>query len=181
MIKPAHTHSTTRDPNTGRIKVEHGDTAFITGASFRLDYVIDMTQGADPILFKFVISEPIDLTLSSIELVEGGVHYEVFSLLEAAEDAAFTTPVNRVFSRNSRVAGSSGVQVFTGGTITETGEASTNVFVRTASGGGNRASAVNSETSRRGFPATTAFAKISILDGVNTDVKGSYKLEWNTL
>lgn len=175
---------TTQDRDTARLKVtgqSEQELAFEEGRGFRFDYNIDMAQGADPLYFKFVIDAPINLTLSSIELAEGGIHYEVFSSLEASELTAFNTTLNRTFSKNPRVPNTPEMTVYTGGTITELDDASTNVYVRTASGGGNRSSAVAAETSKRGFPATTAFTKISILDGVNTGVKGTYKLEWEVV
>lgn len=157
------------------------DARFEDGKDYRFDYVVQMPQGSEPLVLKFDVQLPINLTLSELNLAEGGVHYEVFAGFQVTETSPFTIEEQRVFPRNARVSGDSGMQVFSGGAITVTGEANTNLFVRTASGGGNRQNAVSSEQSKRGFPVTTAYVRMTILDGVNTDVLGTLKLEYEVV
>ena len=140
------------------------DTRFEDGKGYRFDYVVQMPQGSEPLVLKFDVQSPIDLTLSELNLAEGGVHYEVFAGFQVTETSSFATEEQRVFPRNSRAPSDPRLQVFSGGTITVTGEANTNLFVRTASGGGNRQNAVSSEQSKRGFPVTTAYVRMTILE-----------------
>lgn len=154
---------------------------FDSGKTYRFDYVVQMPQGSGPLVLKFDVQSPIDLTLSELNLAEGGVHYEVFAGFQVTETSPFETEEQRIFPRNSRVPSDPRLQVFSGGAITVTGEANTNLFVRTASGGGNRQNAVSSEQSKRGFPVTTAYVRMTILDGVNTDVLGTLKLEYEVV
>ena len=157
------------------------DAYFDGGKSYRFDYVIRMPQGSDPLVLKFDIQSPINLTLSELNLAEGGVHYEVFAGSQVTETTPFSATEVRVFPRNTRESSNPNLVISSGGAITVTGEANTNLFVRTASGGGNRQNAVSSEQSKRGFPVTTAYVRMSILDGVNTDVLGTLKLEYEVV
>lgn len=166
-----------------RYKVENksqSDVNFDDGKAYRIDYSLVMAQDDPPLTFKFVINEPIDLTLSEINLVEGGVHYEVFAGTQVTENSPYTTTEQRIFPRNSTQPSSPGVDFLSGGgfTVNANQDANTNLYVRTASGGGNRQSAITSESSKRRFPATTVYVRFSILSGVNTDILGTYKLEY---
>lgn len=154
---------------------------FNGGKSYRFDYVIRMPQGSDPLVLKFDVQSPINLTLSELNLAEGGLHYEVFAGAQVTETTPFNTVEPRLYPRNAREPSDPQLVVSSGGTITVTGEANTNLFVRTASGGGNRQSAVGSEQSKRGFPVATAYVRMTILDGVNTDVLGTLKLEYEVV
>lgn len=166
-----------------RYKVEdksESDVNFDSGRAYRIDYALSMAQNDPPLTFKFVIDETIDLTLSEINLVEGGVHYEVFAGAQVTETSPYTTTEQRIFPRNSTQPSNPNVTLLSGGdfTVNVNQEANTNLYVRTASGGGNRQSAVASELSKRRFPATTVYVRFSILSGVNTDILGTYKLEY---
>lgn len=167
-----------------RYKVEdksESESRFESGKSYRIDYKVDMAQNAQPIVLKFEIDAPIDLTLSELNLAEGGVHYEVFAGAQATETVPFTTVEQRIFPRNAREPSNPLVTFYSGGDATFTGEANTNLYVRTASGGGNRQNAVSSESSKRGFPATTVYIRMTIINGVNTDVIGTLKLEYEVI
>lgn len=183
MIKPAHTHSTSRDPDAGRIRVEDvgvSESRFNSGKSYRLDYVIDIPEDTGPLYLKFDIQAPIDLTLSEVALVQGGVHYEVFTASQITETTSFDTVDNRIFPRNSRVTPDPKVQLLSGGTFTVNAneEANTNLFVKTANFGFSRENAVSSEQSKRGFPVTTAYVRITELTSNTTDTVGTLKLEY---
>lgn len=183
MVKPAHTHSNSRDPEVGRIRVEDvgvSEARFDAGKAYRMDYDLSMAQNDDPLTFKFVISETIDLTLSEINLVSGGIHYEVFTSAQVTETTPYGTTENRIFPRNSTQPVNTGLSMLSGGdfTVNTNEEPNTNLYVRTASGGGNKQSAIAAEASKRRFPATTVYVRFTILDGVNTDILGTYKLEY---
>lgn len=156
------------------------EQAFNDGRAYRIDYALSMEQNDSPLTFKFIIDETIDLTLSEINLVEGGVRYEVFTGTQITETSSYSTTEQRIFPRNSTQPSNPNVTLLSGGdfTVNANEEANTNLYVRTASGGGNRQSAVASEQSKRRFPATTVYVRFSILSGVNTDILGTYKLEY---
>lgn len=159
------------------------EQAFDDGRAYRIDYALAMEQNDSPLTFKFVIDETIDLTLSEINLVEGGVHYEVFAGAQVTETSPYPTTEQRIFPRNATQPSTPNVTLLSGGnfTVNANQEANTNLYVRTASGGGNRQSAVASEQSKRRFPATTVYVRFSILSGVNTDILGTYKLEYEVV
>ena len=166
-----------------RYKVEdksQSESRFDSGKAYRVDYALAMDQNDSPLTFKFVINETIDLTLSEINLVEGGVHYEVFAGSQVTETSPYPTTEQRIFPRNATQPSNPNVTLLSGGnfTVNANQEANTNLYVRTASGGGNRQSAVTSESSKRRFPATIVYVRFSILSGVNTDILGTYKLEY---
>lgn len=156
------------------------EQAFDNGRSYRIDYALSMAQNDPPLTFKFIIDDTIDLTLSELNLVEGGVHYEVFADAQVTETAPYETTERRIFPRNATQPSNPSVEFLSGGsfTINSGQEANTNLYVRTASGGGNRQSAVASEQSKRRFPATVVYVRFTILSGVNTDILGTYKLEY---
>lgn len=156
------------------------EQAFDGGRAYRIDYALAMGQNDSPLTFKFVIDEAIDLTLSEINLVEGGVHYEVFAGAQVTEISPYPTTEQRIFPRNSTQPSNPNVTLLSGGdfTVNANQDANTNLYVRTASGGGNRQSAVASESSKRRFPATAVYVRFTILSGVNTDILGTYKLEY---
>ena len=180
-----------KDNRSIKVSIESGsaveaqttsDKAFNEGRGYRLNYPFTIPNGGSDIVLKFVVEAPIDLTFSQTEIDQGGILYRVFTSAQVTETAPVNTPVDWVYPKNPRVPHSgSAITVTTGGTVTTTGDENTTLRIRTASGAGNRSNAVSGESSKRGFPATTAYVIISQLNGVNTDTTGVLKLEWEVV
>lgn len=181
MIKPAHTHSTSRDPNTGRIRVEHGSEAFESGLTYRFYHKFDIGQSDDPVYLKYTISGDVVLTLSDLFVTEGDAEYTVWTQSQGTETTAFDSSLKvrqtNLMSSNTNPERVSFVSVESGGVVTLTGEPSDLVEVTTATGG-NNASVLSPEASDRGFPATVAYVRIARLDGANKQLRGVLKQEW---
>lgn len=154
------------------------DIAFDGGDSFRIDYPFTIPQNGDPIVLKYVVNAPTILTLSTLEIDQGGVLYRVYTESQATETAPFTNNVT-MYPKNTTVTpNASPVEILDDGAATFTGQQNTTLRIRTASGGGNRNSAVTGESTRRGFGVTTVYAEISALEGVNVDTIGVLKQEF---
>lgn len=154
------------------------ETAFVEGRSFRIDYPFSIPQDGSPIVLKYEVVAPAVLTLSTIEIDQGGIIYKVYTDEQTTETSAFTNAVT-LYPKNTIVEPQPApVNVFDGGTATFTGQQNTTLRIRTASGGGNRNSAVTGESTSRGFGVTTVYAEIATLEGVNVETIGVLKQEF---
>lgn len=157
---------------------QSSDEAFETGNSYRINYPFNIPQGGGPIVIKYIVNEPSVLTLSTIELDQGGIEYRIFTAAQTTETSPFTSPIT-VYPKNLTVASNpSPVEIFNNGAATFTGEENTTLRIRTASGGGNRNSAVTGESTQRGFGVSTVYAEIAVLEGINTETIGVLKQEF---
>jgi hypothetical protein len=179
--KPAHTHSTSRDPDTGRIRVECGGEAFETGLTYRFYHKFEITQSGTPVFLKYTIDGDAILTLSDLSITKGDVEYTVWAGSQATEDSAFTNDLTvyqtNSMSSNPNAGRVSYVSVQAGGSATFTGEPNDLTEVVTASGG-NKESVLAPDSSDRGFPAGIAYVRIARLDDVNSQLAGILKQEW---
>lgn len=151
--------------------------AFNNGGSFRIDMPFSIPQNGGPFVIKYTISQPVILTLSTIEIDQGGVLYKVYTEEQATETQAFTTSVP-LFPKNTFVTPKPAPAVVeVDGAATFTGQQNTTLRVRSASGGGNRNSTVTGESTSRGFGASVLYTEITALDGVNIETRGVLKQE----
>lgn len=151
--------------------------AFDTGGSFRIDLPFSIPQNGDPFVIKYTINEPVILTLSTIEIDQGGVLYKVYTEDQATETQAFTTSVPLLPKNTIVTPKPAPAVVESGGAATFTGQQNTTLRVRSASGGGNRNSTVTGESTSRGFGASVLYTEITLLDGVNIETRGVLKQE----
>lgn len=166
------------DPGNAVLSAGGEDSAFDNGDSYRIDYPFNIPQGGGPIVIKYVVNEPTILTLSTIELDQGGIEYRVFTEAQTTETEPFTAPIT-VYPKNLTVTPNpSPVEIFNDGAATFTGQQNTTLRIRTASGGGNRNSAVTGESTRRGFGQSVVYAEIKALEGVNVETLGVLKQEF---
>lgn len=166
------------DPSNSVMSAGSEDMAFDNGDSYRIDYPFTIPQGGAPIVLKYIVSEPTILTLSTIELDQGGIEYRVFTAAQTTETATFDQPIT-VYPKNLTVSPNpSPVEILNNGAATFTGQQNTTLRIRTASGGGNRNSAVTGESTRRGFGQSIVYAEIARLEGVNVDTIGVLKQEF---
>lgn len=166
------------DPSGSTFFAGGEDVAFENGDSYRINYPFSIPQGGGPIVIKYIVSEPSVLTLSTIEIDQGGILYRIFVEAQTTETAPFTDPIT-VYPKNLTVTPKpSPVQILNGGAATFTGEENTTLRIRTASGGGNRNSAVTGESTRRGFGESVVYAEIAALEGVNVETVGVLKQEF---
>jgi len=157
------------------------DLAFDNGASFRVDYPFSIPQNGDPIVLKYSVTAPTILTLSTVEIDQGGVIYKVYTEAQTTETSAFTQAVP-VYPKNTIVTPQvSPVEVFGGGSATFTGQQNTTLRVRTSSSNSNRVSAVSGESTRRGFGVTTVYVEIDTLAEINSDSQGVLKQEFHRI
>ena len=118
----AHRHSTNRDGDVGRVKVEDGNTSLTIGRAFRAYKEFSLAAGS---VETIQVVSPINFRLTSITLTvdSGEIRYE--SIGGATEVTAFT-PLPTIFNKNTRddmipayagviTAGTGGT--FTGGSV----------------------------------------------------------------
>lgn len=154
--------------------------AFAQGRAHRMNFPFTISNNGDPIYLKFNIHKSINLTLSTLDVDQGGVELKVYSVFQATETSPFTEVV-ATQPRNYRVIKDDGVTIETGGEATFVGDETSTLRVRTSGGSNKSDSNVAGEQTERGFPVTTAYVEIAALDGVNSETTGVYKLEWYTL
>ncbi len=155
-----------------------GAIAFNSGNSYRIDFPFEIPQNGDPIVLKYNVTEDTILTLSTIEIYQGGLQYKIFTEAQTTETGAFDDTVI-IYPKNTSVPFvPAPATVLTGGSATFTGQQNTTLFVKASSGGGNRSNAVTGEETARGFGPSVIYAEISTLDGTNTDTLGILKQEF---
>jgi hypothetical protein len=164
-IKQAHTHSTTRDPSTGRVKVEHGETAQTTGTEFQTAQF--STAALAPQVMEIVAPEPIDITEMEMTVNLGGVNVSIFEASDGTAGGTFT-PLE-VTSTNRRVPKTPSFSVGTGGTFAPTGNPMRPpLSVNTASSGNNVLSNTRRNTKRFSLAAGTYYVVVGLLVGVTS-------------
>lgn len=164
MIKPAHTHSTTRDPATGRIKVEHGDTAQTTGSEFQAAQF--STAALAPQVMEIVAPEPIDITEMEMTVNLGGVNVSIFESSEGTSGGTFT-PLE-VTTTNRRAPRTPSFTVGTGGTFTPTGNPMRPVMSVSTGASGAVLSNTERQTKRFSLLAGTYYVVVGLLSGVTS-------------
>jgi type 1 fimbria pilin len=166
------------DPSGSTFFAGGEDTAFDNGDSYRIDYPFTIPQNGGPLVIKYIVNEPTILTLSTIEIDQGGIEYRIFTEAQATETSPFTDPLT-IYPKNLTVSPNPApVEILDNGAATFTGQQNTTLRIRTASGGGNRNSAVTGESTRRGFGQSIVYAEIARLEGVNVDTIGVLKQEF---
>lgn len=170
-----------RDTVAGQVSTAL-DTGFAEGRAYRINYRDTIPQGGGPIVLKYEVGGDTVLTLSTLEVQQGGVAYEVFTSDNVTETASFTgtLPIfpRNTMSTNPQLGTPSHVVIRTEGTATFTGEPNATVDLRTPASGGARATVVGGDDTVRGFGVSTIYVRIAILEGVNTDTKFTLKQEW---
>lgn len=152
------------------------DPAYDQGRKFRVFY--DFTGKTIPVVLRFVITKPIDLTLSLQEVHDGAMRYRVFT--GGVEGGTFTpiTPL-RVNNKPDVPIVDSGISISVGGTLDITGqEPNEIVYVRTSGASGQTSTVTDSALNTRGFPPTTAYVVIDQIPGGNKPPSGVAKYEW---
>jgi len=166
------------DPSGSTFFAGGEGAAFDNGDSYRIDYPIRIPQGGGPLVIKYIVNEPTILTLSTIEIDQGGIEYRIFTEAQTTETSPFTDLIP-VYPKNTSVTPNPApVEILDNGAATFTGQQNTTLRIRTASGGGNRNSAVTGESTRRGFGQSIVYAEIARLEGVNVDTIGVLKQEF---
>ena len=166
------------DPSASILSTGGEDLAFENGDSYRIDYPFIIPQNGDPIVLKYIINEPSILTVSGVDLGQGGIEYKVFTEAQATETSPFTTPVS-VYPKNFSVPfNPSPIEVFNSGSATFTGQQNTTIILRTPVAGGNRSSVIVNEQSKRGFGPSIVYVEISAIDGITVDTIGVLKQEF---
>lgn len=157
-------------------------TGFAEGRGYRINYRDTILQGGAPIILKYDVGGDTVLTLSTLEIQQGGLAYEVFTSDNVTENTAFTgtLPIfpRNTMSTNTNLGTPSNVIIRTGGTAAFTGEPNATLDLRTPTSGGARASVVGGDETLRGFGPTTIYLRIATLEGVNTDTTFTLKQEW---
>lgn len=158
------------------------ETGFAEGRGYRINYRDTILQGGGPIVLKYEVGGDTVLTLSTLEVQQGGLAYEVFTSDNVTETAAFTgtLPIfpRNTMSSNPQLGTPSHVVIRTDGTATFTGEPNATLDLRTPVSGGARASVVGGDNTVRGFGASTIYLRITPLEGINTDTTFTLKQEW---
>lgn len=158
------------------------DRGFAEGRGYRINYRDTILQGGNPVVLKYEVGGDTVLTLSTLEVQQGGLSYEVFTSDNVTETAAFTgtLPIfpRNTLSTNPQLGTPSHVVIRTEGTATFTGQPNATLDLRTPASGGARASVTGGDDTVRGFGATTIYLRISPLEGINTDTKFTLKQEW---
>lgn len=149
--------------------------------AFRINEEFSIPSGGK-IVYKFVISTNTILTLSSMEVDQGGLKYSVYAQTQTTELTPFNTSVP-IYRRNliPPPIYQSKNAITKGGTASFTGVANTVLRVRTSSGNNGRASTINESQSSRAFPASVVYVEFMSLDGVNTTTTGVWSLEWQEI
>ena len=149
---------------------------FNKGKSYRTDYVIDIANNTGPLVLKFDFLADVDLTLSQVNLVSGGVLFQVFNESQVTEDSPFTVSENVVFPRNTRLPSDPMLNVYSGGEITTSGRENTNVYVVTSGSGNNTQAAISSDSMTRGLSAGANYVVFTQIG--NSDMLGTFKIEY---
>lgn len=159
------------------------ENGFAEGRAYRVNYRDTIPQDGNEIVLRYDNGGDTVLTLSTLEVQQGGVAYEIYSSDNVTETSPFDgTPLpifpKNTMSTNPRLGTPSQVVVSTGGTATFTGEPNATVDLRSPASAGARASVVGGDGTIRGFGASTLYVRISLLEGINTDTKFTLKQEW---
>lgn len=166
------------DPSASILSTGGEDLAFENGDSYRIDYPFSIPQNGAPIVLKYIINEPSILTVSGVDLGQGGIEYKVYTQSQATETSPFIAPVD-VYPKNFSVPfNPSPISVFNSGSATFTGQQNTTLILRTPIAGGNRSSAIVNERSKRGFSSSIVYVEISVIDGITVDTIGVLKQEF---
>lgn len=159
------------------------DNGFAEGRAYRINYRDTIVQNGDEIVLRYDNAGDTVLTLSTLEVQQGGVTYEIYTADNVTETTPFTGSDVAIFPKNTmstnpRLGTPSQVTISTGGTATFTGQPNATVDLRTPASGGARATVVGGDGTVRGFGVSTIYVRIAILEGVNTDTKFTLKQEW---
>ena len=163
--KPAHAHSTSRDTDVGRIRVEHGETSQATGTQFQAQSVA--TASLNPQVMRIVAPEPIDITEIEMTVNLGGVSVSIFEAGDGAAGGTFT-PVT-LTSTNRRIQKTPSFTVETGGTFNPVGNpVRPPLSVSTGASGNNVLSNVSRQERKLSLLAGTYYVVIGLLVGVTS-------------
>ena len=166
------------DPSASILTTGGEDLAFENGDSYRIDYPFIILKDGDPIVLKYIVNEPAILTVSGVDLGQGGIEYKVFTEAQTTETSPFTSPIS-VYPKNLSVPfNPSPIEVFNSGTATFTGQQNTTIILRTATAGGNRNSAIIDDKSKRGFGPSIVYVEISAISDITVDTIGVLKQEF---
>lgn len=105
---PASVHSTNRNPKTGRLRTDNQQTSFEENAQFRIFHRFIGVPDNQQMVFKFAVTNPVNIQDRKINLWSGGREYLVIpdDGSYSAVDAALTTPVQvRTVNNNLRDSG----------------------------------------------------------------------------
>lgn len=157
-------------------------SGFAEGRAYRINYRETLPQGGGGVVLKYEVGGDTVLTLSTLEVQQGGVTYEVYTQDGVTEDTSFTgtLPIfpRNTLSTNPQLGTPSNVVIRTDGTATFTGEPNATLDLRTPTSGGARASVTGGDSTVRGFGPTTIYLRIAPLEGINVDTKFTLKQEW---
>jgi hypothetical protein len=157
-IKPAHVHSTTRQTEVGRVRVEDGSTTQATGQQF--DILQEFAAIAAPTVIKIVAPLPIDIDGMELNILLNGGNLSIFEASAGTEGGTFT-PITPV-SSNQRLNPAPSFSASTGGTFVATEPPLRRMSAQAAA----NSSSVRANNNRMSLPAGTYFAVTGLLSGV---------------
>ena len=169
---------TSDKPGNRRLKVEESSTAFEDGRVFRSYHELDIANNETQV-FKFTLTGDVVLLSSNIDLDDGGIRYEVYNS-DPIESGVFEPiPSYQTNLASGASLNISNVVISTGGEVDVTGLTPNDVTRVLSANANSKQSTVGViDGDERGFPATTAYVVVSVLDGVSGGAKGTIKWLW---
>lgn len=174
----ANRHSTRRDPDFGRIKVDVSNTAFWEGKEYRTSYEFSIS---DTQVFKFV--SPVDFILQKQELTSdnNGVKFTAYRASQGVEGGTFSEaiPIYKVNSMSETPSVPNQVSITSGGSFTpNSGETSVETIrLRVSNASGQRSTITGTVGDERGLPAGTYYLVLENITGSGS-ATGVYDLKW---
>lgn len=180
-LLPADRHSTSRDGEIGRIRVEDGSTAFANGTGFRVSEPLSLDAALSPTTY-IEFNSPIDFTLvnQSVSCDLGGFSYEVYRADQGVVGTPFTDDV-RVLKRNARSDAPAYIPVITlktGGVFTPAALAVPVDTIRVIAGAQVKkiTNVSGVESSSRGLPAGSYYIIVAAIAGITGLISGVLEL-----
>jgi len=174
-----YAHSTRRNLEYGRVRVDPGNTAFWEGKEFRISR--EFVVGATPLVFKF--DAPVDFILQSQSLTcdIGNIRFRAYRAAQGVESGTFDI-IEPIYQQNG-IAGTKGldsiVALTTGGTFTPNeGEVATETIrLRVSNSTSGQTSVSGTLGDERGLPSGVYYLELARIDG-NDTATGVFDLKW---
>ena len=155
--------------------------AYAEGRRFRVNHVLQLTELIPVQWIRFDIAEDIDLLFARQSAADGSYDYEIFTGAQISDATGFDDPVP-VYRSNNKT----GIPVLTpvvdvfGGsnpTATATGVPNVTRQLRASSQGSSRTTGTLSDELPRGFPPTSAYARLTLVGTATANAVLEYEFD----